>query len=465
MPLDVVVLAAGDGKRMRSRTPKILHPVAGRPLISYPVALGRGLGARITVVIGHHGEAVRQALGGGPDLNFVEQKEPRGTGHALLQARSVAGSGTGTLMVLPGDVPLLSLETLQKLLDHHESTRAAATLLTAVVDDPKGYGRVLREKGQVAAIVEERDTFPEQRKVREIGTSIYCFDSRLIWTALEQVTDRNEQWEYYLTDVIGILARGGHRVEAYTTDEPIECLGVNDRKQLAQLAQLMRHKVLDQLMIDGITIMNPADTSIDADVAIGRDSVLYPGVIIEGKSVIGEECVIGTGCQLTRVQLGSRVTLKPYCVIADSTIEDDAAVGPFAHLRPLSSVGKSAKVGNFVELKKSRIGKGSKVPHLSYVGDAAIGEDANVGAGTITCNYDGAEKHETRIGDRVFIGTNSSLVAPLTIGEGAYIAAGSTITENVPPGALAVGRAKQVIKEGWAAKRKKLKPPKQEESD
>ena len=269
-----------------------------------------------------------------------------------------------------------------------------------------------------------------------------------------------------MTDVVGILARRGHRVEAYTTDDPTECLGVNDRKQLVQLAELMRLKILDQLMIDGVTIMNPADTYIEAAVTIGQDSVIYPGVVIEGKSAIGEGCVVGSGCQLTRAQIGHRVTLKPYCVIADSTIEDDATIGPFAHLRPLSSVGKSAKVGNFVELKKTRVGKGSKVPHLSYVGDTTIGDDANIGAGTITCNYDGSEKHETKIGDRVFVGTNSSLVAPLTIGEGAYIAAGSTITENVPPGALAVGRAKQVIKEGWAARRKKTKkPPKPEEKD
>jgi bifunctional UDP-N-acetylglucosamine pyrophosphorylase/glucosamine-1-phosphate N-acetyltransferase len=464
--LDVVVLAAGEGKRMRSRTQKILHPLAGRPLIAYPVALGRALGGRITLVLGRQGEAVRQAVGESPDLQFAEQKEPRGTGHALLQARPLIGADSGTLLVLPGDVPLLSVETLRALLDHHEATRAAATLLTAVVEDPRGYGRLLRDREKVVAIVEERDAFPEQRKIREIGTSIYCFHSRLLWPALEQVTDRNDQGEYYLTDVIGILSRQGHRVEAYTTEDPAECLGVNDRKQLAHLAGLVRQKILDHLMVEGVTIIDPVTTYIDADVRIGQDTVIYPGVALEGKTVIGEGCVIGPGCQISGSRLGDRVILKAYCVISDSRIEEGATVGPFAHLRPLSVVGPSAKVGNFVELKKSTIGKRSKVPHLSYVGDATIGEDVNIGAGTITCNYDGVVKHETKIGDQAFIGTNSSLVAPLTIGAGAYVGAGSTITEDVPPGALAVGRGKQVIKEGWAARRKSLKKPsKPEKSD
>jgi len=454
--LTVVILAAGEGKRMRSRRPKLLHPLGGRPLIAYPVRSARALGGQILVVVGRETDEWRVAMGDN-EVRFVEQKEPRGTGHALLQCRGAVSESAGTVLVLPGDTPLLSAETLRRLLARHAESGAAATLLTSEVADPAGYGRVLRDRGRVVGIVEDRDAFPEQRKIREIGTSVYCFRPGSLWPALEQVKSDNDQGEYYLTDVIGILAREGQRVEAVTVEDPAECLGINDRKQLAQLSGLLRRRVLERLMAGGVTVLDPETTYVDDTVSVGSDSVIYPGVALEGRTTIGEECVIGLGSCVSGSRVGDRVTLRAYCILADSVVEDDAALGPFCHLRPLSHVGAGARVGNFVELKKSRIGRRAKVPHLSYVGDATVGEDANIGAGTITCNYDGEAKHETRIGARAFVGTNSSLVAPLTIGEGAYIGAGSTITEDVPPGALALGRGKQVVKEGWAARRRKNK--------
>jgi bifunctional UDP-N-acetylglucosamine pyrophosphorylase / glucosamine-1-phosphate N-acetyltransferase len=461
--LTAIILAAGEAKRMRSSRPKVLHTLCGRPLVAYPVGAARALGARIVLVVGRGADEVRAAVSPEAATTFVEQKERLGTGHAVLQAKVDCGDGPGTILVLPGDVPLLSEATLRRLVDHHVTTGAAATLLTAEVTDPSGYGRVVREQGRPVGIVEHRDATAGQRQIREIGTSVYCFDARQLWPALAQVTPENDQAEYYLTDVVGILQRQGQRLEAVVTEDPSECLGVNDRKQLAELAAIMRRRILDRLMVAGVTVIDPATTYVDDTVTVGPDSVLYPGVILEGATSLGVECVVHTGCHLTDTRLGDRVLLKPYCVLAASTVEEAAQLGPFCHLRPQSHVGANAKVGNFVELKKSRIGRGSKVPHLSYVGDTQMGEGVNVGAGTITCNYDGTSKHETVIGDRVFVGTNSSLVAPLTIGEGAYVAAGSVITKNVPPGALAVARGRQETREGWVARKQKGKKPKHEE--
>ncbi len=347
-------------------------------------------------------------------------------------------------------MPLLSEATLRRLVAHHRETGAAATLLTAELPDPTGYGRIVREHGKPVAIVEHRDATPAQRAIREIGTSTYCFDARHLWPALSRVTSRNQQGEYYLTDVIAILLEAGYAVEAVTVDDPREGLGVNDRRQLAELTAVMRRRILDRLMVEGVTVLDPASTYVDDTVEIGADSVLYPGVILEGRTTVGVECVVGAGSHVSGSRIGDRVTLRPYCVLSDATVEDDASLGPFCHLRPLSHVGPGAKIGNFVELKKSRIGRGAKVPHLSYVGDATLGADVNFGAGAITCNYDGAAKHETVVGAGAFIGTNSSLVAPITVGDGAYVGAGSVITRDVPAGALAVTRAAQTTREGWA---------------
>jgi bifunctional UDP-N-acetylglucosamine pyrophosphorylase/glucosamine-1-phosphate N-acetyltransferase len=308
--------------------------------------------------------------------------------------------------------------------------------------------------------VEHGDATAAQREIREIGTSVYCFDARRFWPALARVTPDNAQHEYYLTDVIGILHRDGQPLEAVITEDPAECLGVNDRRQMAELGAIMRGRILGRLMAGGVTVIDPATTYVDDTVTIGMDTVLHPGVSLLGRTAIGADCVVSAGCQVSDTSLGDGVLLRPYCVLAESTVEEGAQLGPFCHLRPLSHVGAKAKIGNFVELKKSRIGKGSKVPHLSYVGDTQMGEGVNVGAGTITCNYDGVKKHETKIGDRVFVGTNSSLVAPLTIGDGAYVAAGSVITKNVPPGSLAVARGRQETREGWVARKQKDAKPK-----
>ncbi|MGH7307038.1 MAG: bifunctional UDP-N-acetylglucosamine diphosphorylase/glucosamine-1-phosphate N-acetyltransferase GlmU [Candidatus Rokuibacteriota bacterium] len=446
-----VILAAGEGKRMRSRQPKVLHPLCGRPLIAYPLRTARALADRIVLVVGPNADDV-VALAG-PEVRSVVQRERLGSGHAVQQAQ--AECGDGTILVLPGDMPLLSVETIGRLLDHHRKSRAAATVLTAVVGAPQGYGRVVRKGGRVKGIVEDRDATAAEKKIPEINTSVYCFAAARLWPALGKVRADNDQGEYYLTDVIGILARAGARVEAVVTGDPGEAAGVNDRKQLAAAATVQRRRTLDRLMEAGVTILDPASTYIEDTVTIGPDTTVYPQVVIEGQSTIGGECVIGVGCHVSSSRIAERVTLLPYCVVRESAIEEAATLGPFCHLRPLSHVGPKAKIGNFVELKKSTIGRGSKVPHLSYVGDATVGEGVNVGAGTITCNYDGVAKHETKIGDRAFIGTNSSLVAPVTVGEGAYIGAGSTITKDVPPGALAVGRAQQIVKDGWAARKAK----------
>jgi bifunctional UDP-N-acetylglucosamine pyrophosphorylase/glucosamine-1-phosphate N-acetyltransferase len=458
--LTAVILAAGESKRMRGSRPKALHLLGGRRLIDYPVRVARALGARVVLVVGRGAGDVRAAVGEAPDLAYVEQKDRLGTAHALLQARGACGDGAGAVLVLPGDQPLMSEALLRALVDHHRSTAAAATLLTAEIKDPTGYGRVIREGGRPVAIVEHRDATAAQQAIREIGTSTYCFDARSLWPALDRVTPQNDQGEYYLTDVVSILASSGAPVEALAAPDPEECMGINDRKQLAEAAAALRRRTLERLMAEGVTILDPAATYVDDTVAVGADTVIYPGVVLEGATAIGAECVLGPGCHVSSSRIGDRVTLRPYCVLSDAVVEAEAQLGPFCHLRPQSHVGAGAKIGNFVELKKAKIGRGAKVPHLSYVGDATVGDRANIGAGAITCNYDGAAKHETVIGAGAFVGTNSSLVAPVTIGAGAYVGAGSVITKSVPAGALAVARARQEMRAGWAARKKKTRKAK-----
>ena len=445
-----IILAAGEGKRMRSRQPKILHRLCGRPLVGYPLRLARTFADRVVMVVQPSADGVAQVAGEG--VLTVVQRERLGTGHAVVQAKDACGEGT--ILVLPGDMPLLTVETIERLLNHHKAASAAATLLTAIVDNPAGYGRVLRQRGRVARIVEDRDATDDQKKINEIGTSVYCFDARRLWSALAEVRPDNDQGEYYLTDVVAILSRAGATVEAVTVADPSEAQGVNDRKQLAAVAVVQRRRILDRLMESGVTIVDPASTYVEDTVTIGPDTVVQPQTVIEGATVIGSECVIGAGSHVSGSRLADRVVLKPYSIIEEAAIEEDATLGPFCHLRPGCHIGAGAEIGNFAELKKSRVGKKTKIHHVSYMGDATLGERVNVGAGTITCNYDGQRKHPTVIGDGVFVGTNSSLVAPLTIGEGAYVAAGSVITRDVPPGALALERSPQVVKDGWAAKRK-----------
>ncbi len=453
-----VILAAGEGKRMRSARAKVLHRLAGRPLVAYPLALARALAARGTVVVvGRDGDAVRATLGEASGVRFVEQKEQRGTGHALLMARGAVPESATEILLLYADVPLLAAATAARLLARHRAARAAATVLTFLPGDPAGYGRIVRRgggRGRVVGIVEERDATAAQRRVRECNSGVYCFEPRLLWRALERLSPENDQGELYLTDVIGLLARERRRVGAVRVDDPLEVVGVNDRRQLAQLEAVARARILERLMREGVTVLDPASTYVEVDARVGRDTVLYPGVLLAGRTVIGEGCVVGTGCQLTDMELADRVVLRPYCVMERSRIEADATVGPFARLRPGSVIGAGAEIGNFIEIKKSMIGRRVKAHHVGYIGDATVGEGANIGAGTVTCNYDGVRKSETHIGARAFVGTNSSLVAPLRIGDDAYLGAGSVITKDVPPGALAVGRAHQVTKEGWAARRR-----------
>jgi bifunctional UDP-N-acetylglucosamine pyrophosphorylase / glucosamine-1-phosphate N-acetyltransferase len=459
--LTTLILAAGEGKRMRSRTPKVLHTLCGRPLISYPMRLARTLSDRVALVVGPDADGVRALAG--PDVAVVEQRERLGTGHAVLQARD-ACPDQGTVLVLAGDMPLLLLETLERLVAHHRATGAAATVLTAVVERPFGYGRVLRQGGRVKRIVEERDATDDEKRIAEINTSVYCFDARRLWPALAEVRPDNDQGELYLTDVLGVLARAGARVEGVSVSDPVEAMGVNDRAQLAALATIQRRRILDRVMAEGVTVLDPASTYVDDTVVIGPDTTLYPNVLIEGATTIGSGCVIGSGSQITESRLADGVRLRPYCVLSEAEVDEGAELGPFAHLRPRAVIGARAKVGNFVEIKKSRLGKGSKANHLAYIGDATVGEGVNIGAGAITCNYDGFDKHETTIQDGAFIGTNVSMVAPITIGEGAYIGSGSVVTKDVPADALAVERSQQIVKEGWASRKRAAKRPSKKEA-
>jgi bifunctional UDP-N-acetylglucosamine pyrophosphorylase / glucosamine-1-phosphate N-acetyltransferase len=455
-----VILAAGEGKRMRSARAKVLHRLAGRSLIEYPLALARALGARGTViVIGHQGDAVRAALGPlaeAGEIRFAEQKQQRGTGHALTMAKGAVPETAGEIVLLYADVPLLAASTVERLLAHHRRTRAAATVLTFTPPDPTGYGRIVRRRrrGPIVGIVEERDATAAQRRLTECNSGIYCFDPRGLWPALERLSSDNDQAELYLTDVIARLARARRRVESVHVDDALEVAGVNDRRQLAELEAILRERILGRLMAEGVTVLDPRATYVDADVAVGRDTVLHPGVRLTGRTVIGEGCIIGTGCQVSDMTVGDQVILRPYCVVEGSVVEADVMLGPFARLRPGTVIQAGADIGNFIEIKKSTIGRRVKAHHVGYLGDATVGEGANIGAGMIVCNYDGVRKSRTHIGARAFVGTNSSLVAPLHVGDDAYIGAGSVITKDVPAGALAVGRAHQVIKEGWAERRR-----------
>lgn len=451
-------MAAGKSTRMKSRTPKVLHRVAGRAVVDYIVeAACTGCGVEDAIaIVGHEADRVREHLSArwGARVRFATQEPQHGTGHAVMQAESLLADFDGDVLTLAGDTPLVSAEVLASLLAHHRATSATATVLTTVMEDPAHYGRVVRDaKGTVAYIIEARDASDEERAVREINTSIYCFRAPALFRALAQIRPQNAQGEYYLTDVIALLARQGERVEAVVTADPAVVMGVNTRVELAEATAIVRRRKLNELMLAGVTIIDPSATYVDAEVCVGADTVLYPGTVLEGATTIGSDCVVGPFSHLVDTRLGDGVTF------AQSTanlaeVADGVNVGPFAHLRPDTIVDRDARVGSFVELKKSHLGEGVHVAHLSYVGDAEIGPRANIGGGTITCNYDGRKKHRTTVGADAFIGSNNTLVAPVVVGEGAYTAAGSTITEDVPAGALALGRARQVTKDDWAARRK-----------
>ena len=458
--LYVAVLAAGKGTRMRSSRPKVLHSAAGLPLIEHVLRTADTLGPRaVVIVVGHQAGQLQEALAKRLGLRFAVQEPQLGTGHALLQTEPALKGAKGTLLLLSGDVPLLRRETLQRLVRTHEECSAAATVLTAVVQNPDGYGRIVRESGRVVAIVEHKDASPHERTITEINSGVYAFDLAPLFSALRSIGSSNAQNEYYLPDLVRIYRSRGLPVETVTVDGADEILGVNSRKELAHVATILNSRKNDELMAAGVTLVDPATAYIGADVSVGPDTVIHPGVFLEGATRIGSGCEIHSGVRLVNSSVDDKATIYNFCVIIDSHIAGGAQVGPFAHLRPQSHVSEGAKVGNFVELKKTVLGRGSKASHLTYLGDATIGENVNIGAGTITCNYDGTAKHPTVIEDGAFIGSDSQLIAPVRVGRGAYIAAGSSITDDVPAEALAISRGKQLNKEGWTKSRKRHKTP------
>jgi len=454
--LHIVILAAGKGKRMKSALPKVLHRVAGRPMIGYVLETAARLSPRTTtMVVGHQMGALRAALAGHSHLTFVVQEPQSGTAHALLTTESALKGATGTLVLLSGDVPLLTAATLKTLVGQHTAAGAAATVVTAVIENPSGYGRVVRSGERIARIVEEKDATSTESGIREINAGIYAFALDGLFDAVRSIATDNAQQEYYLPDLVAIYRRRGLGVEAMRVSNPDEIQGINSRVELAAVSRIVRQTKNAELMADGVTIDDPATTYIDAGVAIGADTVIHPGVAIEGRTTIGRRCEIHSGSRIVDSRIGDGVTIRNHCVITQASIANEASVGPFAHLRPEVSLGERARVGNFVEMKNTSLGAGSRSMHLSYLGDAVVGADVNVGAGTITCNYDGTRKQTTTIKDGAFIGSDTQLVAPVTIGEGAYVGTGTTIREDVPPGALAVSAGKQRNIEGWVDKKKK----------
>jgi bifunctional UDP-N-acetylglucosamine pyrophosphorylase / glucosamine-1-phosphate N-acetyltransferase len=457
--INVVILAAGLGTRMRSKRAKVLHRAGGLSLIEHVVGAASAIApsANATVVVGHQADQVR-ALLTNSGVRFVDQTEQKGTGHALLACRASLVSEPGLVVVLYGDCPLLSPATLTELVRRQLTSEAAATLITTRLNDPTGYGRVVfGENGDVRAIVEHKAATPAQLAIPFINSGIYCFRADLLWKHLLEIRPDNPAHEYYLTDIVEILGRAGHTVAAMELENPAELLGINTRAELAAVDRIFRERKVQELMLAGVTIEKPETVTIDSCVRIGEDSIVGPFTQILGRTEIGEDCRIGACCIVENSTLASGVQVNPFTYVADSHIESGAVVGPFARLRPGNRVGKNAHIGNFVELKNTRLGAGAKANHLAYLGDSDIGDRTNIGAGTITCNYDGASKHKTQIGNDTFVGSNSTLVAPLEIGDGSYIGAGSVITDPVPPEALALGRSRQVIKQGWTAKRKKKK--------
>ncbi|MDR6227110.1 bifunctional UDP-N-acetylglucosamine diphosphorylase/glucosamine-1-phosphate N-acetyltransferase GlmU [Desmospora profundinema] len=446
-----VVLAAGKGTRMKSRKHKVLHPVCGKPIIDHIVDTLEKIGvAETVVVIGHDAESVQGHLG--DRVKFARQEEQLGTAHAVMQAEAFLSDAEGTTLVLNGDHPLFTADTLSKLVEAHRKNRSAATILTADLPNPAGYGRVIRrEDGHVVRVVEHKDATPAEREITEVNTGTFCFDNRKLWKALSQVDNNNAQGEYYLPDVIHVLGSQSEAVGAQQMEDHEEAQGINNRVQLAQAEQIMRQRILEQLMMDGVTVVDPAATYIDADVTIGADTVIEPGTILRGNTRIGEGCVIGPNTDLTDVEVGTEAVIRQ-SVIQKSRVDDHVAVGPFAYIRPGSHLEEQSKVGCFVDMKKARLGKGSKVSHLGYVGDADVGEDVNVGCGALTVNYDGFHKHRTIIEDGAFIGCNVNLIAPVTVGKGAYVAAGSTVTDDVPAEALAIARERQTTKREYVRK-------------
>ncbi|MFB5763041.1 bifunctional UDP-N-acetylglucosamine diphosphorylase/glucosamine-1-phosphate N-acetyltransferase GlmU [Paenibacillus medicaginis] len=446
-----VILAAGQGKRMKSKLYKVLHPVCGKPMVGHVSDTIRQVGvSRSIAVVGHGAEAVQAYLGDAAE--YVLQTEQLGTGHAVKMAKELLAQENGTTIVICGDTPLVTTETLESLIRLHEERGAAATILTAHLDQPQGYGRVIRDaSGSVTKIVEQKDCTPAEDRVQEINTGTYCFDNAKLFSALERITNQNAQQEYYLTDVIGIMRGDGDGIEAYMTNDPAESIGVNDRIALSEAERLMRERIVRRHMLNGVTVMDPSSTYIDSDVIIGSDTVLFPGTVLSGSTKIAEDCKIGPNAELTDTIIHSGAEIK-YSVLSEAEVGMNTSVGPFAYLRPGTKLGNDVKIGDFVEVKNATIDDNSKVSHLSYIGDARVGKHVNIGCGAITVNYDGYNKSITEIEDNAFVGSNVNLVAPVKIGQGAYVVAGSTITKDVPENDMAIARPRQENKTDYADK-------------
>jgi len=453
-----IILAAGEGTRMKSKLPKVLHKICGKPLLSHVINTAKSSGIdKNIVIIGNKSELVRETIE--EEVTFIEQPMgegvPYGTGFAVMQAKDFIEDDSHVI-ILYGDTPLITSETIKNIIDFHKDGNYEATVLSADFNDPTGYGRIIRDKnGNVEAIVEHKDASELQREIKEINSGIYCFNGKSLKIALDRLDNNNAQNEYYITDAIKILNDLGLRVGGFKILDSEEIFGINSRIQLAEAEKIMRKRINNAHMANGVTIINPENTYIDADARIERDTIIYSGVIIEGKTIIGEDCIIGQNSRIVDSVIGNRVEIQISTII-ESKVDDDAHIGPYAYLRPNSEIGKNVKIGDFVEVKNAKIGENSKASHLAYIGDATVGKGVNISCGAIFVNYDGKNKHRTTVHDNAFIGCNTNLVAPVEVEEGAYIAAGSTITERVPKGSLSIARARQVNKEGWV-ERKGLK--------
>jgi bifunctional UDP-N-acetylglucosamine pyrophosphorylase/glucosamine-1-phosphate N-acetyltransferase len=457
--IGVILLAAGQGTRMKSDFPKVLHSLAGKPLFLHALGTARGLKpARIAIVVGHGGEAVRQAYRG-EDVTWVVQEKQLGTGHAVRCAEAVFQNFSGSLVILSGDVPLISEHTLRAMIARHSSQDAALTLLTAHLAVRRGYGRILKNaRGEVTGVVEEKDATEVQRQIEDVNAGVYVASPQFLFTALASVGNRNRQGEYYLPDVVGIGLKRGQKVASVKVEDAREIMGVNTREELAYMEKSLQEKITQKWMAAGVTLKDPQTAYIDEDVTIGRDTVIGPNTHLRGRTVIGERCQIDGTAYLTDAEIGNGVHLRFAVVMTSCRVGQGAIIGPFAHLRPGSALDRNVHIGNFVETKEATIGEGTKANHLTYLGDVTIGAGTNIGAGTITCNYDGFRKYRTKIGDRVQVGSDSTLVAPVTLGDDAYIATATTLRQDVPAGALAFNERQEQIREGWTEqKREKMK--------